>query len=155
MKDEAVVICLGNVYMKDDGVGIRVAEALRQRGLGEGVSVQEYQEMDLSLIEGFHVASKIIFVDSVRGGRQPGTVSKYAFLRREGTLTELPSLHGLKLSDVVDLAMNAGILTCPVVIVGVEPKDDSVGFGLSPEVESALPEVIATVVKELSHPSAL
>jgi hydrogenase maturation protease len=150
LKEKAVVICLGNLYMKDDGLGIRVAEALKEKDLGESVSVQEYPEMDLTVIEKLQGASRVIVVDAVRGGKEPGTVSKYILTPRKGDLSELPSLHSLALSDVLDLAISSGILTCPVVIVGVEPKDDSLGVGLSPEVESALPKVIEAVIKELS-----
>ena len=94
-------------------------------------------------------ASKVIVVDAVRGGEAPGTIHKYTFTPRKGNLSELPSLHSLKLSDILDLAMSSGILTCPVVIIGVEPKDNSLGIGLSPDVESALPKVIEAVIKEL------
>ena len=149
MKEKAVVIGLGNLYMRDDGLGIRVAQVLKERDLGENVSVQEHPEMDLTVIENLQGASRVIVVDAVRGGKEPGTVSKYALAPRKGDLTQLPSLHSLALSDILDLAMSSGMLTCPVVIVGVEPKDDSLGVGLSPEVESALPKVIEAVIKEL------
>lgn len=136
--------------MRDDGLGIEVARALRKIDLGDRVSVQEHPEMDLTLIERLQGASRVIVVDAVRDAKEPGTVSKYTLTPRKGELTELPSLHSLKLSDILDLAMSSGVLTCPVVIVGVEPKDDSLGIGLSPEVEAALPKVIETVIKELS-----
>ena len=136
--------------MRDDGLGIRVAEALKERNLGESVSIQAYPEMDLTLIEKLQGTSKVIVVDAVRGGKEPGTVSKYTLTPRKGELSELPSLHSLALCDVLDLAMSSGILTCPVVIVGVEPRDDSLGEGLSSEVESALPKAIEAVMKELS-----
>ena len=90
-------------------------------------------------------------VDSVKGGKEPGIVSKFEFAPRKGDLHELPSLHSLELSDVLDLASSTGILTCPVVIVGVEPKDDSLGNGLSPEVEAAVPKAIEAVIKELGR----
>ena len=136
--------------MRDDGLGIRVAEALKEKDLGENVSVQYYPEMDFALIENLQGFSRIIVVDAVRGGKAPGTIQKYAFTPREGNFPELPSLHSLKLSDILDLAMSSGILTSPVVIVGVEPKDESLGMGLSPDVESALPKVIEAVIKELT-----
>jgi hydrogenase maturation protease len=150
LREKAVVIGLGNLHMRDDGLGIRVAEELRERDLGESVSVEEFPEMDLTVIGSLRGASKVIVVDAVRGGKDPGTVSKYTFTPRRGDLSELPSLHSLQLSDVLDLATSSGILTCQVVIVGVEPKDDSLGIGLSPEVELALPKVIEAVIKELN-----
>ena len=136
--------------MKDDGLGIRAAEELKKKDLGESISIQAYAEMDLTLIEKLQGASKVIVVDAVRGGKEPGAVSRYTLTPRKGDLSELPSLHSLALSDVLDLAVSSGILTCPVVIVGVEPKDDSLGIGMSPEVESALPRVIDAIIKELS-----
>ena len=151
LKEKAVVIGLGNLHMRDDGLGIRVAQALEERDLGENVSVQEHPEMDLTVIEGLRGASKVIIVDTVRGGKEPGTVSKYTLAPRKDDLSELPSLHSLKLGDILDLAMVSGILTCPVVIVGVEPKDDSLGMGLSSEVESALPKAMEIVINELSR----
>jgi hydrogenase maturation protease len=150
LKEKRVVIGLGNLYMRDDGLGIRVAEKLKEKDLGDGVSIQAFPEMDLTLIEKLQGASKVIIVDSVRGGREAGTVSKYTLTSRKGDLSELPSLHSLTLSDILDLAISSGILTCPVVIVGVEPKDDSLGVGLSSEVETALPEAIDAVIRELS-----
>ena len=149
MKDRAVVIGLGNLYMRDDGIGIRVARALGEKHLREDISVHEHPEMDLTMIEKLQGASKVIVVDSVRGGKEPGTVSKYTLTRRRDEAAELPSLHSLKLHDILDLAMSTGTLTCPVVIIGVEPKDDSLGEGLSPEVELALPKVIEAVIGEL------
>jgi hydrogenase maturation protease len=151
MKETTVVIGLGNLYMKDDGVGLRVAQSLKKVALGENVVVQEYPEMDLTVIENLRGASRVIVVDAVRGGKEPGTVSELSFVPRKSGLSELPSLHSLELSDVLDLASSAGILNCPVIVVGVEPKDDSLGDELSAEVEAALPKAIEAVIKELDR----
>jgi hydrogenase maturation protease len=135
--------------MGDDGFGLRVAQALKRKGLGENISVQEHPEMDLAIIGNLRDASKVIIVDALRSGKEPGTVSKYTFTRRTQDLAELPSLHSMKLSDLLDIAASSGILTCPVVIVGVEPKADSPGTELSVEVELALPKAVDAVIKEL------
>jgi hydrogenase maturation protease len=136
--------------MRDDGLGILVARVLKERELGKDVSVEEHSAIDLGVIQNLQDASKLIVVDSVKSGKEAGTLTKYAITTRKGELTELPNLHSLKLTDVIDLAMSSGILRCPVVIIGVEPKDDSPGIGLSREVESALQQVIAEVIREIS-----
>jgi hydrogenase maturation protease len=150
VKTKTVVIGLGNLYMKDDGLGLRVAEELKKMNLGEAVSVQQRPEMDLAVIGELQDASKVIIVDAVKGGMKPGTISKYTLTPRKEEIAALPGLHSMKLSDLLDIAMSSGVLTCPVVIVGVEPKDDSLGTELSSEVQSALPKVIEAVVGELS-----
>ena len=135
--------------MRDDGIGIRVAEELRHRSLGKDVNVYEYQQLDLSLIERLQGASKVLLVDALQSGKLPGTVSKYSIAGADGPPVQLPSLHGLRLGDLFALAGNAGLLDCPVTIVGVEPRDCRPGERMSLELEASLPSVVNEVVSEL------
>jgi hydrogenase maturation protease len=144
-----VVIGLGNPYMKDDGVGIQAAKQLRHLDLGAGVMVFEYQTLELSLLWQFRGASKVIIVDALKSGGRAGTVSTYVITPRDGPLPALSSLHALQLYDMFDLANQAGLLPCPVTIVGVEPEDCNLGEGLTEEVSAALPRVVDAVVREL------
>jgi hydrogenase maturation protease len=148
-----VVIGLGNPYMRDDGVGIQAAKELRCRDLGAGVHVYEYQTLDLSLLWQFRDASKVIVIDALRSGGTAGTVSTYTITPREGPLLELPSLHALQLYDMFDLANQAGMLPCPVTIVGIEPADCNPGEGLTEGVSAAIPQIIDAVVRELDRSS--
>jgi len=146
---KTVVLCLGNPYLRDDGIGCRVAEELRGSGLGKNVLVETCQNADLSLLWDYKGASKIIVVDAMKAGTPPGTVSRYRISASETPLDRLPGLHTLQMSDMYDIASQAGLLTCPVTIVGVEPKDCSPGEGLSKELVSVVPLILAEVNKEL------
>ncbi len=108
--------------------------------------------MDLSLLEYFKEASKIVLVDALKTGEIPGTVSKYSIPDSKNPLPNLPSHHEMQLYEIVDLARQTGILGCPIVIVGIEPKDCTPGEGLSAEVKEALPKAINVVLKELNLP---
>ena len=145
----AIVLGLGNVFMRDDAIGIHVAREVRQRNFGKEVRVYDYQEMDLSLLGYFQGASKLVVVDAFKSGKPPGTVSKYSIAPREEPLSQLPSLHSLQLFDIFDLASQAGLLSCPVIIIGVEPKDCSPGEEMSEELTAALPRAVGEVIKEL------
>jgi hydrogenase maturation protease len=142
---KTVVLGLGNHYLRDDGVGIRVAEELKRRNLGEGTLVQAHQTFDLWLLSEFSGASKLVIVDAVKSGSAPGTITEYEVAPRPGPLSSLPGLHSLELHDLIDFASRMGLLTCPVTIIGIEPKVCEVGEGLSQEVERAIPEVVALV----------
>ena len=141
-----VVLGLGNLYLRDDGVGIVVAHELQHRDLGEGILVRAHQTFDLWLLSEFSGASRLIIVDAVRSGSVPGTVTEYEVAPRPGPLSSLPGLHSLELHDLIDFTSRTGLLGCPVTIIGVEPRDCQVGEGLSPEVGRAVPEVVALVV---------
>jgi len=140
-----VVLGLGNPYLGDDGVGIAVAKELQRRNLGEGTLVRAHQTFDLWLLSEYSGASRLIIVDAVMSGSAPGTVTEYEVAPRQGQLSSLPGLHSLELHDLVDFAGRMGLLSCPVTVIGIEPKDCKLGEGLSPEVEEAIPEVIAKV----------
>jgi hydrogenase maturation protease len=143
---KTVVLGLGNPYLRDDGIGIAVAKGLQQCNTGEGTLVRAHQTFDLWLLSEYSGASRLIIVDAVKSGSAPGTVTEYEVAPRPGPLSSLPGLHSLQLHDLVDFASRMGILSCPVTIIGVEPKSCEVGEGLSPELERAVPAVVALVV---------
>jgi hydrogenase maturation protease len=145
------VLGLGNPYLRDDGVGIAVAKVLQQRNMGEKVLVRAHQAFDLWLLSEFSGASRLIIIDAVKSGSAPGTVVEYEVAPLPGTLCSLPGLHSLELHDLIDFASRMGLLSCPVTIIGVEPRDCGVGEGLSPEVERAIPEVVARVAARSQH----
>ena len=136
--------------MHDDAIGMEVAAELRKLSLGEKVVVYESQTMDLSLLMYFKEASKVVLVDALNAGEIPGTVSRFSITDPKNPLPNLPSLHEMQLYEIVDLASQTGVLRCPIVIVGIEPKDCTPGEGLSTEVKEALPKAINAVLKELN-----
>lgn len=142
-----VVIGVGNRFLHDDAAGIRVAEAVKR--MVDGVRVEEYEEMDLSLLQEMKGASSIIIVDSVKSGAEPGAVTLFRIATGPGELEDMPSLHELDLSDLVRLAERIGLIDCEVTLVGIEPADLSVGEGLSAEVEAAIPRAASAVVSSL------
>jgi hydrogenase maturation protease len=92
---------------------------------------------------------RVIIIDAVQGGEEPGTV--YRLTRKDidmGKTRLLSSLHEIDLPYVLNVAALMGKHIEPVII-GVEPKDISVGLELSPEIEAKIPEVIEMVMKEI------
>jgi hydrogenase maturation protease len=146
---KTVVVGLGNPYMRDDGIGIHAARQLKKsRNLGDKVIVYEYQAMDLSLLLQFKGATKIVLIDAVKSGSPAGTVSKYEITSKEGPLLKLPNLHELQLYDMLDIASETSLLACPVIVIGVEPKDVSLGEGLTNTVAGAFYALISEVKSE-------
>ncbi|HYB45725.1 MAG TPA: hydrogenase maturation protease [Nitrososphaerales archaeon] len=148
-----VVLGIGNPYMRDDGIGIVVAQELRKRGLGEDIVVYDSQTLEASLIWQFREADALVILDALTSGAPPGTVSRFKISPRGAPIEGIPSLHELRLHDLVDLA-GLDLISFPVVIVAVEPKDCSIGEGLTEEMRSALPRVVDEVTRVLTEISA-
>lgn len=148
-----VVLCIGNRYMGDDGVGREVAGRLRGMDLGPGVLVRESVSVDLTTLWEFRAARRLLVVDAVTSGDRPGTVTRHLLLGGDRTTPKLAGLHGLDLGSAVDLAAPE-ILGTGVVVVGVEPKDCGAREGLTPEVEAAVTEAVEAILSELSAAGA-
>jgi hydrogenase maturation protease len=149
LSGKSVVLCLGNRYLRDDGIGIRVAEALKGE-LGSDVLVEASQTMDLPLLSRYEGASRVVVVDALTSGAKPGEVSRYALAPSGKPLEALNGSHSLHLQDYFDIAWQAGLLRCPVTIVGVEPKECGIGEGLTDELERAIPRAVAEVKATLT-----
>lgn len=126
-----------------------VAERLTRLPLGKDVTVHSQPELNLSLIEKFEGASAVVLVDALRSGKPPGAISVYTISGRGDPPVELPSLHGLRLPDLVALAGESGLLSCRISVVGVEPKNCKPGKRISREIRSALPLMIDKIVAAL------
>ena len=149
LSGKSVVLCLGNKYLEDDGIGIRVADALKGV-LGGDVLVEASQTMDLPLLSQYEGASRVVVVDALKSGAKPGEVSRYTLVPNGRPLQALKGPHSLELHDFFDIAWQTGLLKCPVTIVGVEPKACGVGEGLTKELEEAIPRVVAEVKAALA-----
>jgi len=141
------VLGIGNILLKDEGVGCHVVHAL------EGIPLPEVKIIDggtcpdvLQLLED---ADKLVIVDAVKGGGTPGQI--YRFHLEDITLEQKPflSLHDMGLVDNLMLMQfwrNIG----EAVIIGVEPREINWGLELSPELREKMPQIIDAILSELN-----
>jgi len=144
------VLGIGNVLLRDEGIGCHVAHAL------VGIPFPDVQVIDggtwadvLQLVED---ADKLIIVDAVEGGGTPGQI--YHFHLRDITLEQKPflSLHDVGLVDNLIL-MTLWRKMGEIVVVGVEPKEIDWGLELSPEIREKMPQIIDAILAELDSAS--
>ena len=131
-----LVLGIGNIIRKDDGVGIRVVELLRERDLPEQVRLLDGGTAGLDLLPYLEGVSRIIVVDALLSGKSAGTITILSgdAVREHDVFM---SGHFGKLTELLDLA--AELWTRPeTTIVGITPKDcESYETVLSPEVDEA------------------
>jgi len=146
------VLGIGNVLLRDEGVGCHVAHAL------EGIPLP-----DVKIIDGgtcpdvpqlLEDADKLVIVDAVKGGGMPGQI--YRFHLEDITLEQKPflSLHDVGLMDnlmSMQLWHPDFIEIDEAVIVGVEPKEIDWGLELSPELQEKMPQIIDVILSELNN----
>jgi hydrogenase maturation protease len=145
-----LVIGLGNPLRGDDGVGVQVAELLAGQALPDGVEVVDGGTGGLDLVNLMEGWPRVILIDAAHVDGSPGEFVR--FTPDETRLldeTEHVSIHEAGLGDALLLAQVLGVLPGEVVIYGVQPATLEWRRGLSPQVEAALPALVAAVRSEV------
>jgi hydrogenase maturation protease len=145
---KTVIIGIGNLILRDEGVGVHVIRQLENRELPPGVELVDGGTAGMDLLPLIHGAERILLIDALRAGGEPGTIYR---VTPEDLSRETPrplSLHQVGLLEVLGMAKQLGAHR-EVTIIGVEPKEISWGMELSPEVEATVPKVIDAVFEEL------
>ncbi|MCX7683417.1 MAG: hydrogenase maturation protease [Anaerolineae bacterium] len=148
------IIGLGNPLRGDDGVGLRVVEELRRRGLPEGVVAIEGGNAGLDLLDELEKWERVIIVDAAKLGLEPGKFVR--FTAGEVKFQENGfSSHRAGLGEVLSLAQALGRRLPEIVVFGVQPADMGWREGLSQEVEAAIPALSDAVLAEVKRQEAI
>ncbi len=142
-----VIIGVGNLLMKDEGIGIHAVQALQEIELpADIVTIDGGTSPDL--IAYTRAGDKMIIIDAAKAGGEPGTIYRFRpedLAEVSGTLT---SAHEMGVEENLKLMSLTGNEPEEVVIIGVEPGEIDWGTELSPELQDKLPTIINKVLKE-------
>ncbi len=146
-----VVLGIGNILLSDEGVGVHVANELFKMSLPEHVSVVEGGTDGFRLLNVITEADRLIVVDAVRGGSEPGSIYRFDL----GDVKSCPpgfktSVHQIGILEVIDLSGLIG-KTPYTTIIGIEPKSLEMGMELSPEIREKIPRIIELVLAKVGR----
>ncbi|MGA1845047.1 MAG: HyaD/HybD family hydrogenase maturation endopeptidase [bacterium] len=148
MQKKTAIIGIGNLILKDEGVGVHAVQRLEGTDLPPHVEVIDGGTDAMDLLPMFQDYERIIVIDALKAGGTPGTIYRVTPEEIMHDTTRALSLHEVGLLDVLGMARQIGGHG-EVVIIGVEPKEISCSIELSPEVEAELPRVMKAVLAEL------
>ena len=143
------VIGLGNPLMGDDGFGLVALERLREEWTLEGVELADGGTWGMSLLPLVEEADRVVLLDAISSGADPGDVVVLERDRLPIYLTRKLSPHQVDMRDVLATAEWRGKLPHETVAIGVEPKVVKMGLELSPEVEKSVDAAIWLVIARL------
>ncbi len=143
-----LVLGIGNILMRDEGVGVRVIEAMRNLPMPADVELLDGGTSGVDLVDEVADRTKVIVIDAVKTDGKPGTVFRFGTADLIRDTERALSLHEFGLLDTLMSAEHLGCAPKEVVIFGIQPKEVSVGLELSAEVAETLPKVIELVLAE-------
>jgi len=137
-----LVLGLGNLLLGDDGVGLRLLNALEEEfDPSGGVEFLDGGTQGLALIGYLADREAVLVLDAMSLGRPPGTVHvlRGADLERFRAQRATTAHEGNAL-ELFETARMLGYQWVELAAVGVEPRSIRTGIGLTAEVESAVDE---------------
>lgn len=152
MTENILVLGVGNILFKDEGVGIRVAHhLLAHYDFAPNVTVMDGGTLGMNLLGIMDGRDRIIVVDAVRNRGNPGDLYRIEGEDLPERIRAKNSLHQVDLLEALTLCQALGKVP-ETVIFGVEPADiETLTLDLSPEIEARIPDLAGLVIDELSR----
>ncbi len=140
--DERILVAgLGNLLLRDDGVGVHAVRALQQSPPPGALAV-EVGTAVLDALPLLERAEKVLAIDAMQAGGAPGSIYRCRVSDVAGQ-RERASLHEVSLLSVLHFI--PADKRPEISILAVEPGTIDYGLELTPEVEAALPHVVELV----------
>jgi len=154
---QILVAGVGNAWMRDDGFGGAVAQALAGRELPAGVRVMDFGSGGLDLayevIRGYDT---LILLDVSRQGDAPGTlyVMEAGEQDVEGAIEDgqLIDPHGMDPQTALRFVKYVGGWPGRVFVIACEPEVvEQLGFGLSEPVKASVGRAVELVLETIGE----
>ncbi len=145
--EKTMILGVGNLLLRDEGVGVHVATNLQEYPLPDNIEVIEGGTDGFKLFHLIMEADRLIVVDCVKGGDEPASIYRFDI----DDFDHFPdlyktSVHQISITEVINLS---GTMRTPprTTIIGIEPDEISMSMELSPRVQSKLPSVLEIVLE--------
>jgi len=147
-----VVLGIGNILNRDEGIGVRILEELRRRvAAAPGLELVDGGVMGLSLLPLVEDCEHLLVLDAIDAGEPSGSMIELAGDDIRLFTGIKMSEHQITFQEVLGLAMIRDKLPGHLYLLGVQPADVSIGLELSPEVAAMIPPLIARTAAVLDR----
>ena len=145
-----LVLGLGNLLLRDEGVGVHAVRRLMDGWrFPSGVDLVDGGTAGFDLLDILAGRERLIVIDAVRGGRDPGSLVRLEGDALPVRFRQRTSPHQLGLPELLATLSLTEEIPSQMVLFGVEPLTIEPGTDLSPVVADGLDALCAEVVGEL------
>jgi hydrogenase maturation protease len=152
MKNDTVVLGLGNPLMSDEGIGVCLVQKLAQQaGRFSGVAFIDAGTGGISLLYHIEGCRKAVIIDCARMGTEPGTIRRFTPGQvRSVKIPAHQSLHEADLLKIIDMAKSLGQCPKEIVIYGIEPQAVQPGAELGKLLTERIEQYVSVIAGELT-----
>ncbi len=146
------VIGLGNILLRDEGVGVHVVNAVKKRyTCSPEVEFIDGGTLGLDLLPLIQGRKKVLLLDAINLGREPGSIGILNGDEIPSTISAKLSVHHIGLSDVLYAAKLLGNLPPSMRLIGIQPESIEVGLELTDRIRNKMEEMVSLTVNTLKE----
>jgi hydrogenase maturation protease len=145
-----VVLGLGNLLRRDEGLGIRALQRLQARyTVPDSVRLVDGGTLGLELLNYVEGVERLLVLDAALTDGPPGTLMRLAGEDVPAFLGVKTSPHEIGLPDLLAVARLRGLEPPELVVLGMQPEAIELGWELSPVVEERMGALVEAAAAEL------
>lgn len=147
-----IVLGLGNLLRRDEGLGIRAMERLEECYLlPDVVQLVDGGTLGLDLLCYVENMERVLILDAALTDGPPGTILRAAGDEVPAFFGMRTSPHEVALSDLLAVTRLRGTEPRELVVLGMQPEVLELGWGLSESVAAHLDELVDAAAQELQR----
>jgi hydrogenase maturation protease len=144
---DIVVIGIGNMFRRDDQIGIVVAKEIMKRRISD-VTVTEQSGEGTALMETWKDAEAAIIIDAVCSNNAPGTIHRFEADRIPFNFFNY-STHAFSVAEAVELAKVLKLKTPHLIVYGIDGSNFGIGEQLTAEVRARVRDVVDMILIDI------
>ncbi len=150
MSKSFIIVGVGNVLFKDEGVGVYAARYLEHNySFSPQIDIIDGATLGFTLMTYFQEYDKVVILDTVSIEDTPGAIYRLPAEEMLGLGSYRQTAHEVEIVEMLEICSLLEKMA-DVVILGIVPKDIvSVEISLTQEIEDAFEGFVATLLKEI------
>jgi hydrogenase maturation protease len=147
---KVTLIGLGNLLLRDEGIGIHAVRALEAGyPLPPGLEIIDGGTAGLDLLPYIEGRDRVLFVDAVNFQKEPGYIGVLENQEIPARLSHKGSLHHLGLIDVLAVAQLLDVAPVEICLIGIQPHLIETGLELSELLQAKLPQLLTRILAKI------
>ena len=146
------LIGLGNILLKDEGVGVHAVNAIRGRyTFSPEVEIIDGGTLGLDLLHFFEGKDRILLIDAVDFRKEPGYIGMLEDNAIPSSLFAKLSVHHIGLSDLLFAAQLKDLTPSKLCLIGIQPQSLEVGLEMTDCIRDRIEDLIALTIKKMKE----
>ncbi|MEJ2634700.1 MAG: HyaD/HybD family hydrogenase maturation endopeptidase [Calditrichia bacterium] len=142
-KDRKIVLGLGNILNRDEGLGVHCLKPLQERiGNTHNVELLDGGVLGMNLLPFVEASSHLLLLDAIDARKEPGTVIELSKDAIPLYTQVKMSQHQVTFQEVLEFAAMRGKFPKYLHLIGAQPEDIEIGAEMSSAVAAAIPEIV-------------